>query len=213
VPAIMIHPATELRFVNEQVGYGVVATALIPRGAITWVKDDLDQTFTPAEIQAMAPPYRQILDKYTYVDESGLHVLCWDIARFVNHSCDPTCRAPGYDLEVAVRDIQPGQELTDDYGSLNIGPGFTVCRCGSPRCRRQIAPDDLVRYAQEWDAELRAVLPSIEKVDQPLWFFVQEKAQLEDVFAGRAPMASCLESYYERRPPRARGLTRRRAGR
>jgi hypothetical protein len=77
------------------------------------------------------------------------------------------------------------------------------------RCPREIDPDDLVRYAQDWDAELRAVLPSIEKVDRPLWPLVKEKAQLADFLAERGPMSSCLEGYYERRPPRA---TRRRAG-
>ena len=69
-------------------------------------------------------PYQKILEKYTYVDRDGRHILCWDIARFVNHSCDPTSRSPGYDLEIAVRDIHPGEQVTDDYGSLNVLPGF-----------------------------------------------------------------------------------------
>jgi hypothetical protein len=200
----MVHPATELRFISDAIGYGVVATRAIPRGTITWVKDDLDQTFSAAEIQAMAPPYREILDKYTYVDRSGLHVLCWDIARFMNHSCAPASRSPGYDFEIAVRDIRAGEELTDDYGSLNITAGFETCRCGSAGCRRQIGPEDLLRYAEPWDAELREVVFLIEQVEQPLWFFVQEKAELEDVLARRAPMASCVRNYYDPRSAAAR---------
>ena len=31
----MIHPDTELRFINNVVGYGVVAKKLIPKGTIT----------------------------------------------------------------------------------------------------------------------------------------------------------------------------------
>jgi hypothetical protein len=195
----MLHPATELRLIGDSIGYGVVATALIPRGTITWVKDDLDQTFSATQLLAMAPPYRQILEKYTYVDRDGLHVLCWDIARFVNHSCDPTSRSPGYDLEVAVRDIHPGEEVTDDYGSLNVPPGFETCHCASPRCRRQIHPDDLLRYSDRWDAELREVFPLIPELEQPLWFFVREKPELADVFAGRAPMASSIRNYHDAR--------------
>ena len=195
----MLHPATELRLIGEPIGYGVVAKALIPRGTITWAKDDLDQTFSAAELTAMATPYREILEKYTYVDREGLHVLCWDIARFVNHSCDPTSRSPGYDFEIAVRDIQPGEELTDDYGSLNVLPGFETCHCAAPHCRRQIDPDDLLRYGERWDAELREVVRLIPQVDQPLWFFVREKAELEEVLAGRAPMASSVRNYYDAR--------------
>jgi uncharacterized protein len=195
----MLHPATELRLIGKSLGYGVVATAFIPRGTITWVKDDLDQDFTAAELRAMALPYRKLLETYTYVDREGRHVLCWDIARFVNHSCDPTSRSPGYDLEVAVRDILPGEQVTDDYGSLNVAPGFETCHCASPGCRRQIHPDDLLRYADRWDAELGEVFPLIPQVDQPLWFFVREKAELEDVFAGRAPMASSVRNYYKSR--------------
>src|SRR5262245_44992186 len=116
----MMHPSTELRFVDDQIGYGVFATRPIPRGTITWTRDELDRRFTRQDIDAMSPLYRAILDKYTFVDARGEHVLCWDIARFVNHSCDATCLAPGYEFEIAVRDIAAGEELTDDYGSLNI---------------------------------------------------------------------------------------------
>ncbi len=114
----MLHPHTELRFINEQIGHGVVATPLIPRGTITWVRDDLDQAFCIEQVKSMAPVYRDIIAKYCFVDAKGNFVLCWDLARYINHSCDPTCRSAGYDFEVAVRDIHPGEELTDDYGSL-----------------------------------------------------------------------------------------------
>ena len=36
----MIHPATELRWVGSSIGYGVFATAVIPRGTIVYVKDE-----------------------------------------------------------------------------------------------------------------------------------------------------------------------------
>jgi len=37
----MIHPHTELRFISEQVGHGVLATQIIPRGTMVYVKDRL----------------------------------------------------------------------------------------------------------------------------------------------------------------------------
>ena len=39
----MIHPHTELRFINEQMGFGVFATQFIPKGTIIWALDELDQ--------------------------------------------------------------------------------------------------------------------------------------------------------------------------
>ena len=57
----MLHPHTELRHVSKQIGYGVFATQLIPKGTITWVRDDLDQTFSPAEILSFRPEYQDLL--------------------------------------------------------------------------------------------------------------------------------------------------------
>src|SRR5262245_24036806 len=127
----MIHPDTELRFVDDVVGYGVFATRLIPRGTITWAPDELDQVFTPARRAALSDEARARLERFTYVDLDGNHVLCWDHARYMNHSCEPNCLAAGYDFEIALRDIQPGEELRDDYGSLNVETDFE-CRCGRP---------------------------------------------------------------------------------
>jgi hypothetical protein len=121
----MLHPHTELRFINDRIGYGVVATCLIPRGTITWVRDDLDRAFSAAQVAQMAPLYHAIVAKYCFVDARGNFILCWDLARYLNHACDPTCRSAGYDFELAMRDILPGEELTDDYGSPQ--PRIRLC--------------------------------------------------------------------------------------
>src|ERR1041385_4174081 len=86
----MLHPHTELRHVGEVIGYGVFATRRIPKGTITWVRDDLDQTFKPEDLAQFAPEYQQLLEKYSFIDRSGNAVLCWDLARYINHSCDAT---------------------------------------------------------------------------------------------------------------------------
>jgi SET domain-containing protein len=122
----MIHPDTELRFINDQIGYGVVATKFIPKGTITWALDKLDRIFTTDDIRKMEPVYKQIMDKYTYRNPQGNYVFCWDIARYVNHSSISNCVTTAYEFEIAVRDIQPGEELTDDYGYLNLDEPFEV---------------------------------------------------------------------------------------
>jgi uncharacterized protein len=170
----MIHPDTELRYVNDVIGYGVFATRHIPRGTITWVRDELDQAFTPDQILGMSRLPRQVLDKYGYTDRHGKTILCWDHARFMNHSCEASCLSAGYDFEVVVRDLCPGDELTDDYGTLNLESSF-LCACSLPGCRGEIGPDDSVRNADRWDALLQEAFPVIRRVSQPLWAALNEK--------------------------------------
>jgi len=191
----MLHPHTELRFINAQMGYGVVATRLIPRGTITWARDDLDQAFSVEQVKSMAPIYHEIIAKYCFVDARGNFVLCWDLARYINHACDPTCRSAGYDFEVAVRDIHPGDELTDDYGSLNIEYDF-VCACGAAICRQQIHPGDMLTYAESWDRLVAEPFRLIPTVAQPLWPFVKEKEAIEAALAGKTAIVSCRQNYY-----------------
>lgn len=174
----MIHPDTELRFVNPGIGFGVFATKRIPRGTITWVRDPLDQVFSPESVARLDPLYSRDIEKYSFLDGSGAHVLCWDIARYLNHSCDAPCLAPGWDFEIAVRDIEVDEELCDDYGALNPVEPF-ACACGSPRCRKTVLPTDAERYADEWDARVRAAFPDLGVVAQALWPLVASKSAVE----------------------------------
>jgi uncharacterized protein len=190
----MVHPHSELRYINEKIGYGVVATRLIPRGTITWVADPLDQVFTPEEVERIPPVLQPLLEKYSWINGKGLTVLCWDHARFINHSCEATCLSPGFDFEFAVRDILPGEQLTDDYGMLNPQESF-LCHCGSPRCRDFILADDFLKYGAEWDRMLSVAFPLIRAREQPLWPLVAEKAEVERVLSGAAPLPSCMVHY------------------
>lgn len=186
----MFHPHTELRFVSDSIGYGVFATHLIPRGTITWSLDTLDQVFPPTALDSLSPMLRAVMDKYSFTDRRGKLILCWDNARFVNHSCEANCLSPGgFDFEIAVRDINPGEQLTDDYGTLNIDHGFN-CLCGSKSCRSRILPDDAVRMADTWDDAMKQAVPRIGAVQQPLWELVKEPDAVRALAAGRLPFQS-----------------------
>lgn len=135
----MIHPSTELRFISQAIGSGVFATELIPRGTITWTKCAFDQVLAPTAVASLGPAYRAILDRYAYRDARGDYVLCWDLGRYMNHSCQAAVISPGFDVDVAVRDIRPGEELTCDYGMLNLDAAMD-CHCGAPGGRKRIGP-------------------------------------------------------------------------
>jgi hypothetical protein len=193
----MIHPSTELRFISDEKGYGLVATERIPKGTITWVRDRLDREFTPAELETVAELVRDTLMTYCFRNRAGNFVLCWDSARFMNHSFRPNCLATAYNLELAVRDIRPGEELTNDYGHFNIIEPF---RAGNETPRRKhVYPDDLLSYHSVWDRRLASAFQRTVQVDQPLrgllppglWETCQKIAR------GEEKMQSVLTLYYD----------------
>ena len=190
----LIHPDSELRFVSPAIGYGLFATRPIPMGSITWAGDKLDQIITPAALESLPPLLSRQAHRYSYLNGRGERILCWDHGRFVNHSCAAVCLSPGFDFEIAVRDIAAGEEITDDYGTLNLEEPFN-CLCGSPSCRGQIQPDDPLRQAPEWDALLAQAFPAISRVDQPLWELVWEQDAVRRVLAGTAELPSSLTHY------------------
>jgi uncharacterized protein len=193
----MIHPHTELRFINDKIGHGVVATKFIPKGTITWALDKLDRIFTPKQIQEMDPMIQKVMDIYTYRNPDGNYVFCWDNARFVNHSSNSNCITTAYDFEIAIRDIHPGEELTDDYGYLNLDEPFEVVpEPGSDR--NVIYPDDLLRYYPMWDEKLLAAFPHLAKVDQPLFNVMNAEnvQRAKRIAHGEVKMDSILNCYY-----------------
>jgi hypothetical protein len=192
----MIHPKTELKFISDEVGYGVVATEFIPAGTITWVLDKFDREFTPIEVQKMAPFYKNIIDVYSFRNNKGNFILCWDIGRFVNHSFNSNCLTTAYDFEIAVRDIHPGEQVTDDYGYLNISEPFKGIDEGTER--KIVYPNDLVTYHKEWDARISNVFGNIINLEQPIRVLIEDKLwhKIESVINGKEPMDSILSNHY-----------------
>lgn len=163
----MIHPHTELRFINEEIGFGVFATKLIPKGTITWALDELDQKLEPEFVNLTSSFCQKVLKKYAYRNQDGLYILCWDLGRYVNHSFHANCMGTAYEFEVAIRDIYPGEELTDDYGTLNIEEPF-ACIPQEGTERKIVYPDDLLYYHEEWDHQVLEASRNFEQVEQPL---------------------------------------------
>ena len=191
----MIHPHTEVRFINNEIGYGVFATQFIPQGTMTWVFDKLDRKFTSQEFLALDEPYQHVLYKYCFRDREGNLVFCWDNNRYVNHSFNPTSLFTAYNFELAVRDIYPGEELTSDYGCLNITESF--CAADEGLHRKVVYPDDLLRYYQLWDKQLHAAFQFFQAVDQPLRKLLAPEAWETccKIAVGKEEMISILSCY------------------
>src|SRR5262245_27644081 len=153
----MMIPGLELRFISDTVGHGVCTTRPIPRGTIIWVLDPLDRRIPETEYASLPERLRSEVDTYGYIEANGDRILCWDLGRYMNHSCDPTGRNVGGLFEIATRDISSGAELTTEYAVLNIDlPG--ACACGSSQCRGTVGltGNDLAARMDAWDREAMA---------------------------------------------------------
>ncbi|TYT73767.1 SET domain-containing protein [Desulfobotulus mexicanus] len=163
----MLHPHTEVRFISEEIGRGVFATRPIPKGTVVWVQDRFDRVFTEAEVRSLEPVYQEILETYCFRDRCGRWIFCWDNTRYVNHSFSPTCILTPYGFELAVQDIEVGQQITNDYGFFNIIEPFD-CLPEEGCQRSRVLPDDILRFAEIWDTRLAEAFTFFNRVAQPL---------------------------------------------
>jgi hypothetical protein len=127
-------------------GLGVFAAKRIPKGTriIEYVgervsHDEADRRYEEKDAND-SHTFLFIVDSKAVIDAG----VDGNDARFFNHSCDPNCESTVEKRRVyieALRDIEPGAELTYDYQIQredddpdNIDEVF-ACRCGFPQCR------------------------------------------------------------------------------
>ena len=131
-------------------GRGVFATAAIPAGEELIEYEGRKITHAQANrIYAggadSGHTFLFTLDERYLIDAN----IGGNIARWINHSCDPNCRAvievnsrgtPNRVLIESIKPIKRGDELTYDYGIVLDEPHSArmkkvwACHCGSPKC-------------------------------------------------------------------------------
>ncbi len=104
-------------------GLGLFADQLIPRGTSTWEYVPwFDISYTEDDLKKMSEPAREAILWYAYFDPKiDKYILPSDDQRFINHSAsieDITIESTP-DRDVAIRDIQPGEELLCDYNKFD----------------------------------------------------------------------------------------------
>ena len=193
----MIHPDTKLHYINPEQGYGVIATRFIPKGTITWVQDSLDEEIPKENISIFDQHVREFVETYAFRNNKGNYIFCWDHGRNINHSFKSNCLSSAYNFEIAVRDILPGEQLTNDYGYLNIEAPFKGADESTKR--KSVYPDDLLKYYKVWDNRLANAFRFISKVDQPLKIFLSQSvlSTIKGIETGEMKMDSILCLYYK----------------
>lgn len=123
-------------------GRGLTATARIGAGEVVAVKGG-HVVETPTLLQL---PERLQNSEIQVAD--GLHLVALHdeeyepVMLFINHSCEPNVGFAGNVVLVAMRDVEPDEELTTDYAMFDTSEGAMDCHCGSPSCRRIIRGTD-----------------------------------------------------------------------
>lgn len=70
------------------------------------------------------------------------------MAMFINHSCDPNCETEEVGGRVwirAIRNINPGEEITYDYCLYDGGDEEAPCNCGAVTCRGTMYSEEEVK--------------------------------------------------------------------
>lgn len=84
--------------------------------------------------------------RHTIQVEDNLYLASYlpdEPADYINHSCDPNAGLVGQLTLVALRDIQPGEEVTFDYATADSTPYDEFdCMCGAQNCRGRITAND-----------------------------------------------------------------------
>lgn len=174
----MLHPDTELRIKNQEIGYGVFASNFIPIGTIVYIMDALEILIPPGHPKINDPSYKDVLETYSYIDPDGNFILSWDLAKYINHCCHCNILSTGYGFEIAIRDIKDGEEITDDYGAFNFKKQIDLI-CNHKDCRKLIKSDDLDQYHLFWDVRIKKALEKFKNVDQPLLKYMDCKTHAD----------------------------------
>lgn len=105
-------------------GLGVFAVEPISCGTEVWrFTPGFDLDLDPALLHTQPEHVRERLLHYGYIDPRlNRYILCCDDARFLNNSDSPNVRPDftrdPYGVDVAVRDIAAGEEITVDYACV-----------------------------------------------------------------------------------------------
>jgi len=114
----MLTVKTKLREIPGK-GIGLIADQKIKKGQSTWTFNSvIDIRVFKKEVPE---EMNEFFDTYAVDHGKDYFLLNTDNARFTNHSKNPNTKSLGIDKDnVALRDIDKGEELTIDYDEIDV---------------------------------------------------------------------------------------------
>ena len=114
--------------------------------------------------------YDDFPNTYLFGLDGGKRIIDgFGVAAFVNHSCKPNCETDqiaGKMWIIALRDIEPGEELTYDY-NLYDGEDDAPCYCGAKRCRGSLYSAAHLRKLKKKREKAAAAALNCGRLDDP----------------------------------------------
>jgi SET domain-containing protein len=118
-------------------GFGLFASCDVGRGTAIWkFNGEIDRIVAEEELSKQSPNEREMIIHFGYFNAlTSCHVLSCDDSRYINHSYVPNIGtvSSAFDYEgidVALRDIRAGEELTMDYTRFD---GFSHYKLAADR--------------------------------------------------------------------------------
>jgi SET domain-containing protein len=132
-------PSRSYRIGRSLTGLGLFAAKQIKRGAyIATYRGRRIPTEESDRREARGARYMFELNKRWVIDGSPR----WNVARYINHSCRPNAKPVGRRggiVIVALRRIEPDEEITYDYGRDYLKSFLADGGCRCAVCRRKKA--------------------------------------------------------------------------
>lgn len=131
-------PSRSFRVGRALTGLGLFATKPIKRSVyIATYRGRRISAEEAARLEARGSRYMFEINSRWTIDGSPR----WNLARYFNHSCRPNAKPVGRNggiVFVALRRIEPGEEITIDYGKeyLDYFIAEGGCRCNHCRSKR-----------------------------------------------------------------------------
>lgn len=122
------HAGVSVRLgVSKIHGVGVFAIKKIKKGQLVFEGDDGDLVWVrKGAVSRLSPTVRQLYEDFC-VEKEGKYGCpknfdLLTVAWYLNHSTRPNVRSDDEYRFFAIRDINPGEELTADYRTYSEGP-------------------------------------------------------------------------------------------
>jgi len=106
-------------------GIGLFAGEFIKKGTKIWeFTPNFDLKFTKQQVELFPTNIKEYMDMYAWLSKkTNLYCFSSDNGKFFNHSKDNNVQSYYFDdqeevITFALRDINPGEEIVDDYSSF-----------------------------------------------------------------------------------------------
>mmetsp|Transcript_6372 Transcript_6372/g.13412 ORF Transcript_6372/g.13412 Transcript_6372/m.13412 type:complete len:774 (-) Transcript_6372:503-2824(-) len=128
-------------------GWGLIAVNGVKRGDLVqeYAGEIIDDKEKEERLKAWSRDHPNDPNFYVMHLEPGWYIDAREVAnmaRFINHSCDPNCRLIPTNVSghirvaiVCIKDVPPGGFLSYDYQFDTKDGDKFICRCGAANCR------------------------------------------------------------------------------